>query len=66
MSDPAALATHALGLGREPWNDPASRRRGRLQHLLRTYEQARLRALDEVADLDERIHAVKAELEVAG
>lgn len=64
-ADHAALATHALGLGREPWNDPASRRRGRLQHLLRTYERARLRAAQEIEDLDERISSLRAELEAA-
>ena len=60
---PDALAAHALNLGHEPWNDPASRRRGRLQHTLACYERARLRAVLEVEDLDERIKAVRADLE---
>lgn len=60
-----ALAARALNLGSQPWNDPASRRRGALQTSLRCYERARLRALQEVADLDERIADVKAQLEVA-
>lgn len=63
---PDALAARALNLGSQPWNDPASRRRGRLQHTLQCYERARLRALQEVADLDERIADVKAQMEVAG
>lgn len=63
MSDHAAIATHALGLGSQPWNDPASRKRGTLQYELRELERRHRDARRMAGDLAERIKAVKAAME---